>query len=293
MSDPDPSDTVPQRRRRTFFGLGRRPDASAHAPEGSNGTTEISAPATPQAMRLRIQEFQELRVDDVMVARAEVRAVEVSTEFPELLKIFADCTHSRLPVFRETLDDPIGFVHIKDVVSELAKGGEPQKRPLERLHREVLYVPPSMMLTDLLVKMQSTRIHLALVVDEYGGTDGLVSLEDLVEEIVGDIEDEHDDEEPMFVRRSARVWEADARTEIHDFAEETGIDLELSDDDSEFDTLGGIAFALAGRVPVRGEILRHPSGVEIEILDADARRIRRLRLRTPEPVPEPSSPARE
>ncbi len=190
-------------------------------------------------MRLRIQEFQELRVEDVMVARAEVKAVEVNTEFPDLLKVFADCTHSRLPVFRETLDDPIGFVHIKDVVSELAKGGEPPKRPLERLHREVLYVPPSMKLTDLLVKMQSTRIHLALVVDEYGGTDGLVSLEDLVEEIVGDIEDEHDDEEAMFVRRSARVWEADARTEIQDFAEETGIDLELDDDDSEFDTLGG------------------------------------------------------
>ena len=162
---------------------------------------------TPQAMRLRIQEFQELRVEDVMVARAEVKAVEVNTEFPDLLKVFAECTHSRLPVFRETLDDPIGFVHIKDVVSELAKGGEPTKRPLERLHREVLYVPPSMKLSDLLVKMQSTRIHLALVVDEYGGTDGLVSLEDLVEEIVGDIEDEHDDEEPMFVRRSARVWD--------------------------------------------------------------------------------------
>ncbi|MEZ5997782.1 MAG: transporter associated domain-containing protein [Hyphomonas sp.] len=241
--------------------------------------------ADPQAMRLRLQEFQDLCVEDVMVPRAEIKGVEVSTEFPELLKVFAECTHSRLPVFRETLDDPIGFVHIKDVVSELAKGGEPPKRPLERLHREVLYVPPSMKLADLLVKMQSTRIHLALVVDEYGGTDGLVSLEDLVEEIVGDIEDEHDDEEPMFVRRSQRVWEADARTEISDFAEETGIDLELDDDDAEFDTLGGIAFALAGKVPVRGEILRHPSGVEIEILDADARRIRRLRLRTPEALP--------
>ena len=132
---------------------------------------------------------------------------------------------------------------MEPVVSELAKGEEPMKRPLEKLHREVLYVPPSMKLTDLLVKMQSTRIHLALVVDEYGGTDGLVSLEDLVEEIVGDIEDEHDDEEPMFVRRSARIWEVDARTEIQDFAEETGIDLELSDEDSEFDTLGGIARA--------------------------------------------------
>jgi CBS domain containing-hemolysin-like protein len=287
MSDPEPSDAEPQRRRRTFFGLGRRHDGETDAPENPTGGSEVSAPATPQAMRLRIQEFQELRVEDVMVARAEVKAVEVNIEFPDLLKVFAECTHSRLPVFRETLDDPIGFVHIKDVVSELAKDGDPVKRPLERLHREVLYVPPSMKLTDLLVKMQSTRIHLALVVDEYGGTDGLVSLEDLVEEIVGDIEDEHDDEEPMFVRRSARIWEVDARTEIQDFAEETGIDLELNQEDSEFDTLGGIAYALAGRVPVRGEVLRHPSGVEIEVLDADARRIRRLRVRTPEPVPAP------
>ena len=287
MSDPDPSDATPPRRLRKFFGI-RRHSAAEPAPETPDGHAghEVS-PATPQAIRLRLQEFQELRVEDVMVARAEVKAIEVNTEFPELLKVFASCTHSRLPVYRESLDDPIGFVHIKDIVSELAKGGEPARRPLEKLHREVLYVPPSMKLTDLLLKMQSTRIHLALVVDEYGGTDGLVSLEDLVEEIVGDIEDEHDDEEPMFVRRSARVWEADARTEIQDFAEETGIDLELSDEDSEFDTLGGIAFALAGRVPVRGEILRHPSGVEIEVLDADARRIRRLRLRTPEPAPVP------
>ncbi|MCA8890603.1 MAG: CBS domain-containing protein [Hyphomonas sp.] len=287
MSDPDPSEAGPSRGLRKFLGLRRKAAEPVAVPEDH---PQAEATSNPQAMRLRLQEFQDLRVEDVMVARAEVKAVEVSTEFPELLKIFAECTHSRLPVFRESLDDPIGFVHIKDVVSELAKGGEPPKRPLERLHRDVLYVPPSMKLADLLVKMQSTRIHLALVVDEYGGTDGLVSLEDLVEEIVGDIEDEHDDEEPMFVRRSTRVWEADARTEIHDFAEETGIDLELDDDDAEFDTLGGIAFALAGRVPVRGEILRHPSGVEIEILDADARRIRRLRLRTPEPVAAPRPP---
>lgn len=236
----------------------------------------------PNEMRLRLAEFQSLRVEDVMVPRAEAKALEVGTEFPELLKYFAEVTHSRLPVFRETLDDPIGFVHIKDVVSELAKDGELPKRPLEKLHREVLYVPPSMKLTDLLVKMQSTRIHLALVVDEYGGTDGLVSLEDLVEEIVGDIEDEHDDEEAMFVRRSQRVWEADARTEIDDFAEETGIDLALEDNERDFDTLGGVAFALAGKIPARGEVLEHPTGVQIEIMDADARRIRRIRLRTPE-----------
>ena len=238
--------------------------------------------------RLRVAEFEQLRVYDVMVPRAEIKAVEAGTELPELLKFFAEVTHSRLPVFRETLDDPIGFVHIKDVVTELAKDTPPPKRPLERLHREVLYVPPSMKLTDLLVKMQATRIHLALVVDEYGGTDGLLTLEDLVEVIVGDIEDEHDDDEPMFLRRSARVWEADARMEVDEFAEESGVDLGLADSDAEIDTLGGIAVALAGKVPLRGEILRHPSGAELEIMEADTRRIRRLKLRLPELPASPS-----
>ena len=278
MSDPDHSDPAPSGRLRKILGFGRKHRNADQTIESGVGEPT----ASPHEMRLRIAEFEQMRVEDVMVARAEVKAVEVGMEFPELLNFFAEVTHSRLPVFRESLDDPIGFVHIKDVVKELATGGETAKNPLERLHREVLYVPPSIKLTDLLVKMQSTRIHLALVVDEYGGTDGLVSLEDLVEEIVGDIEDEHDDEEPMFVRRSQRVWEADARTEIEDFAEETGIDLDLADMETDIDTLGGVVFALAGKVPVRGEVLRHPSGVEIEIMDADARRIRRLRLRTPE-----------
>lgn len=279
MSDSDPSDPAPGRRR-GLFGFKRKPAA---APDID--AAEPGGASAPQVMRLRVAEFEQLRVYDVMVPRAEIQAVEAGTEFPDLLRFFAEVTHSRLPVFRETLDDPIGFVHIKDVVSELAKDETLPKRPLERLHREVLYVPPSMKLTDLLVKMQATRIHLALVVDEYGGTDGLVTLEDLVEVIVGDIEDEHDDEEAMFVRRSPRVWEADARTEIDDFLEETGVDLSLDDLDADIDTLGGVAFALSGKVPVRGEVLRHPNGAEIEIVDADSRRVRRLRLRLPEPQP--------
>ena len=287
MSDPDPSEPSSSGRLRSIFGLRRVPKKEIADQPVTNGGGPDPA-ANPHEMRLRLAEFQELRVEDVMIARAEIKAVEVGMEFPELLKYFAEVTHSRLPVFRESLDDPIGFVHIKDVVSELSKDAPHAKRPLERLHREVLYVPPSMQLTDLLVKMQTTRIHLALVVDEYGGTDGLVTLEDLVEEIVGDIEDEHDDEEAMFVRRSPRIWEADARTEIDDFNEETGIDLALADDDTDVDTLGGVAFALAGKVPVRGEVLKHPTGVEIEIIEADARRIRRLRLRTKDPVHSPS-----
>lgn len=286
MSDSDPTDAAPTGRLRNFFGF--RKKTTEPVPAIGNEAGGVDA---PQVMRLRVAEFEQLRVDDVMVPRAEIMAVGAGTGLQELLEYFAEVTHSRLPVFRETLDDPIGFVHIKDLVAELAKGEPPARRPLERLRREVLYVPPSMKLTDLLVKMQATRIHLALVVDEYGGTDGLLTLEDLVEVIVGDIEDEHDDEEAMFVRRSPRVWEADARTEIEDFREETGVDLSLDDLDADIDTLGGVAFALSGKVPVRGEVLRHPDGTEIEIVDADSRRVRRLRLRLPEP--RPPAPAQE
>lgn len=284
MSDSDPPDAAPSGRLRRIFGFRRKPADAAQAP-----AEQADAAAAPQEMRLRLDEFEQLRVYDVMVPRAEIKAVEAGTGIEELIAYFAEVTHSRLPVFRETLDDPIGFVHIKDLVGELASDGPSPRRPLERLHREVLYVPPSMKLTDLLVKMQATRIHLALVVDEYGGTDGLVTLEDLVEVIVGDIEDEHDDEEAMFVRRSPRVWEADARTEIEDFLSETGVDLSVEENGADIDTLGGVAFALAGKVPVRGEVLRHPGGAEIEIVDADTRRIRRLRLRLPEPRPQASA----
>ena len=284
MSDSDRSDAAPAGRMPSFFGFRRK-----SAQPAADANKDLDPAGAPQVMRLRLAEFEELRVDDVMVPRADIKAVEAGTGVQELLEFFAEVTHSRLPVFREALDDPIGFVHIKDLVTELAKGGELPRRPLERMHREVLYVPPSMKLTDLLVKMQATRIHLALVVDEYGGTDGLLTLEDLVEVIVGDIEDEHDEEEAMFVRRSARVWEADARTEIEDFQEESGVDLSLDDLDADIDTLGGVAFALAGKVPVRGEVLRHPNGSEIEIVDADSRRVRRLRLRLPEPPPQPAA----
>ena len=265
-------------RQKGFLGLfGRKAEAE--------DPMVVPVTATPEQkeMRLRMAEFETARVNDVMVPRAEIVAVEVSTSLPDLIQIFAEEAHSRLPVYRETLDDPIGVVHIKDVMTEIARSSDDdvtiEATPLERIHREVLFVPASMPLTDLLVKMQTTRMHLALVVDEYGGTDGIVSLEDLVEEIVGEIEDEHDENVAMLVRRSKRAWEVDARMETDDFETETGLQLEL--DDHEVDTLGGIAFALAGRVPLRGEVLPHPSGVDIEILDGDARRIHRLIVRTP------------
>lgn len=276
MTDSDPPEpgTPGRSRLGRLFDFGRRRAPLEDVPPALNGH------AGPKDMRLRLAEFEAETVADVMVPRADIVAVEVSATLPDLIRIFAEEAHSRLPVYRETLDDPIGFVHIKDLVAEIARGeaGE-EAHPLDRIRRDILYVPASMPLTDLLVKMQASRIHLALVVDEYGGTDGLVSLEDLVEEIVGDIEDEHDEDTAKIVRRGRNVFEVDARMEIDDFAEETGFDLALEDFEDEVDTLGGIAFALAGRVPVRGEVLRHPTGFDIEIMDGDMRRIRRLRLR--------------
>jgi len=283
-SDPLPDDEKPARSR-GLFGFGKR------APEAAAEPNPVAAELSPQVMRLRIAEFQDARVDDVMVPRADVQAVEAGTSIDELVQTFATSAHSRLPVYNETLDDPVGFVHIKDLVAELARSGAAEERPLERLRRNILYVPPSMKCADLLVKMQATRIHMALVVDEYGGTDGLVSLEDLVEEIVGEIEDEHDEDTPLLKRSGRGIWEADARMEIGAFEAETGIDLSLPDFGDEIDTLGGVAFALAGRVPERGEVLQHPIGADLEIMDADGRRIHRLRLKRQAGDPKPAKDA--
>ena len=270
-------------RSRGLFGFLRRSEVA--------DSTRTPATVGPEQkeMRLRVAKFESGRVVDVMIPRAEIVAVELSTGLSDLIELYAEEAHSRLPVFRETLDDPVGLVHIKDVIGEISRGALESEnpnddRPLERLRRDILFVPASMKLADLLVKMQTTRIHLALVVDEYGGTDGLVSLEDLVEEIVGEIEDEHDEHTAMLIRRGRHAWEVDARMETDDFLQETGLELAL--EDHEVDTLGGIAFALSGRVPLRGEVLPHPSGVDIEIMDADARRIHRLIVR--QPAPEPS-----
>lgn len=265
-------------RKRGFLGLFKKSEATSDA-------VLAEVPATPEQreMRLRMVEFETARVADVMIPRAEIVGVEVSMSLDELIQFYASEAHSRLPVYRDTLDDPIGVVHIRDVVGEIARlkaGAESaDDKPLERLRRDLLYVPASMPLPDLLVKMQASRMHLALVVDEYGGTDGLVSLEDLVEEIVGEIEDEHDEDVAMLVRRGRLAWEVDARMETDDFAQETGLALDL--EDHEVDTLGGVAFALAGRIPLRGESLPHPVGVDLEILESDARRIQRIIVRQP------------
>jgi CBS domain containing-hemolysin-like protein len=236
-------------------------------------------------MILKAARFDQLRVADVMRPRAEIVAAEASSTLGEAARIFSESQHSRLPVFRETLDDPMGFVHVRDVMSLLAPNEEGEARAkfadrlLPRIKRDILYVPQSMKLPTLFLKMQSSRIHLALVVDEYGGTDGLVSMEDLVEQIVGEIDDEHDDEAALIQERAGGWFEADARAPIEKLEEKLGVSLLLPDHEDEFDTAGGLASALAGRVPQRGEILHHPNHLDVEILDADPRRVKRLRVR--------------
>jgi len=235
-------------------------------------------------MLANLLKFGELRVDDVMVPRGDIIGVEEKAPLKDLVICFREAQHSRLPVYRETLDDPVGLVHIKDVLSLLELNADGSMRlsdvPIAQIKRDIIFVPPSMPARDLLVKMQTTHIHLALVIDEYGGTDGLVSIEDLVEEIVGDIDDEHDTEEaPQLRELGSGGYEADARLDLEDFKARTGIDLALAQSEEEIDTLGGLVVSLIGRVPERGEIIPHPSGYEFEILQADPRRIKLLRLR--------------
>jgi CBS domain containing-hemolysin-like protein len=235
------------------------------------------------------ERFHLLSVEDVMVPRADIVAVEASATLTELSETFKEAGHSRLPVYKETLDEPTGMVHIKDVMPYLmfdAKGRNgktyPDKKVLQYIRRPVLFVPPSMLAQDLLKRMQARRSHMAIVVDEYGGTDGIVTIEDLIEEIVGEIDDEHDDVDPeiqIVTGKGGRsVWEADARTAIDDFEEALGRDFATADEEEDVDTLGGLVFTLAGRVPERGEIIRHPDGIEFEVLDADPRRVKRLRI---------------
>jgi CBS domain containing-hemolysin-like protein len=274
--------------------------------------------ATERTMLKSILDLRELRIGDLMVPRADIIAVQKDISLGELLTVFADAGHSRLVVYDDTLDDPVGMVHIRDLVTYLtqramtprhpaprgaAPATSPEDKPAEQLAgkpvpsfnlkaidlgtplsaakliRRLLFVPPSMPSIELLASMQASRIHLALVIDEYGGTDGIVSMEDLVEEIVGDIEDEHDeDETPDIARQPDGSFIADARASLEDVAEMVDPAFALGEEAEEVDTLGGLLVTLAGRVPVRGEIVLGPGNFEIEVLDADPRRVKRLRL---------------
>ncbi|RME94458.1 MAG: HlyC/CorC family transporter, partial [Alphaproteobacteria bacterium] len=298
------------------IGLAREPDIRdviEDALEKEEEASDDSIGPQERAMMQNLLRFGAVRVEDVMVPRADIVAVDEDASLSELLCVFSEAGHSRVPVYRDTLDDPRGMVHIKDLMAWIterarkareerskARGKQPKKaanggaaahRPLRLgavdlakpvasagILRDVLFVPPSMSAMDLLLRMQATRIHLALVVDEYGGTDGLVSIEDLVEEIVGEIEDEHDSNGGPLIREEDGDLIADARTPIAFLEERTGLDLLPPDREEDADTLGGLVFALAGRVPVRGELVRHESGLEFEVLEADPRRIKKLKI---------------
>jgi CBS domain containing-hemolysin-like protein len=294
-----------------MFGFGRSDETLRESLEGvldrhaeEDGTDSFRADA--KSMMLNLIEFSGLRVDDVLVPRAEIIAVDAGSTVAELLEYFLDAGHSRLPIYRDTLDEPVGMVHIKDFLGWLNSKGKRRsngkagakgaggwslsatdlKTQVSELGimRELLYVPPSMPAPDLLIKMQSTHCHMAIVVDEYGGTDGLLTIEDLVEEIVGDIADEHDEKDELISQVSETSWLADAKTEIEDAEELLGIELLSEDEEEEADTLGGLVFHMLGRVPVRGELIRHPSGIEFEIVAADPRRVRRIAIHAGRPA---------
>ncbi|GHA85936.1 ion transporter [Algimonas arctica] len=292
ITDPVPqSDPAAEPPKPSFFAkVFRRRNAN-----GLNGAESVSPTekvAAQERMMDAAERFHLLRVDDVMVPRANIVAIEKTATLKELSKAFRDAGHSRLPVFEDTLDNPIAMVHIKDLLPYLmfdARGRTaktyPDRKVIRTIKRQVLYVPPSMLAPDLLRRMQARRIHMAIVVDEYGGTDGLVTIEDLIEPIVGDIEDEHDELQDAFkkvVLEGGKVcWDADARMSIDDFEEAIGRDFATLDEEEEVDTLGGLVFTLVGRVPERGEIVVHPQGVEMEVIDADPRRVKRLRVTLP------------
>jgi CBS domain containing-hemolysin-like protein len=240
--------------------------------------------------------FKTLRVDDVMTPRADIVAVEIACPFADLLARFIEAEHTRMPIYRETLDDPVGQVHIKDVFKMLA---DESRRPaadepvLRRLRREVLYVPGSMRAADLLLRMQASRVHMALVIDEFGGTDGLVTLEDVIEAVVGDIDDEYDEVAPaQVIARTAGVFDADGRAPLEDLEAALETTLAPADLEEDIDTIAGLVGVLAGRVPQRGEVITHPDGYEFEITDADPRRVKRVRIRrieSPEAEPAPET----
>jgi len=234
---------------------------------------------TERQMLRNLLHFGEETAGDICVTRGDIMAVPSDISFDALVRAFADAGHSRLPVYGESLDEVVGMVHIKDVF--MANVDPSKDRSLTALMRDPLFVPESMGVIELLARMRSQRIHLAIVVDEFGGTEGLVTIEDVVEEIVGEIEDEHDEaERGMLTMLDDGLWEADARLEIEELAQ--AVDPRLSSEEDEVDTLGGLVFLLAGRIPQKGECVTHPSGWKLEAVDSDPRRIIRVRLHSPE-----------
>ncbi len=294
---------------RTLFGLAGEPSLRDSL-EAALETEEGPASGFSDHERLMLNNilgFRTVRIEDVMVQRADIIAVDESTSIGDVIAVFREAGHSRLPVYRETLDEPVGMVHIKDLMGWMTskakqRNGERKAkngavaangsridlarinlgRPLAsaKILRKALFVPPSMPAMELLLKMQATRLHLALVVDEFGGTEGLVSIEDLIEEIVGEINDEHDvDQTPEIKMTGDGAYIADARVLIEDFRALLGDEALFEVNDDEVDTLGGLVFSISGQIPVRGELIACPPNLEFEVLEADQRRVKKLRIR--------------
>jgi magnesium and cobalt transporter len=255
---------------------------SAPPDQGDPGTGASQSRAPAQSERLGMMNLRSKRVDDVAVPKADITAVPFDIKKDDLVKVFRESGNTRLPVYKGTLDTPVGLVHLKDFALHHGFNAKGERFDLSKMLRPLIYAPPSMPIGVLLTKMQSDRMHMALVIDEYGGVDGLVTLEDLVEQVIGEIEDEHDiEEDVLWTQQDDGIYIALAKTPMDEFEHEIGLRLTPDDADEEIDTLGGLVFLLSGRVPVRGEMIPHPSGTEFEIMDADPRRIKRIRVRLP------------
>ncbi len=232
-------------------------------------------------MLLNILKIDGIRSSDIMIPRADIGAVELNDSFEKVLEVFIKEAHSRVPIYEKNLDNIIGMIHIKDLVN-YQNQKKTETNFLQNLKREILEIPPSMPVLDLLLKMQLTRLHMGIVIDEYGCTDGLVTIEDVIEEITGEIEDEHDEKNlPMLIKSSLNTFEASARIEIDELQKVTNVEFLNSYDNDDVDTLGGLIFSLTGRVPQRGEIIKHTSGTTFEIKDADPMKIKSVKITTP------------
>lgn len=275
--DPD------SKRQRGFLGriFGAITPSDSHE-EQVNGSKSAGQRPVPGLSALGMANLRRMRLDDVAIPTAEIVAVPVDIKKEELVEVFRKSGLTRLPVYDGTLDTPIGLVHLKDFALKHGFNGKGPRFSLKGMVRPLIFAPPSMPIGILLQKMQSERMHMALVIDEYGGVDGLVTIEDLIEQVVGEIEDEHDTAEGAYwTQEKPGVYLVQSKTPLEDFEAEIGMKLAGEDEDEEVDTLGGLVFVLMGRVPARGEVVQHPSGLAIEVVEADPRRIKRLRVRLP------------
>jgi magnesium and cobalt transporter len=255
----------------------------ALSPSDENGHDRPQERANDRPQTHGMINLRRMRVEDVSIPKADITAIPATSSLDEAVAVFKESGNTRLPVYDGTLDTPIGFLHLKDLSLTHGFNGDSKEFDLRAILRPLLFVPPSMTIGVLLTKMQAERRHMALVIDEYGGVDGLVTIEDLIEQVIGEIEDEHDvDEGVYFTEEKPGCYIALAKTPLEDFEAEIGLSLTDHDevDEEEIETLGGLVFMLSGRVPARGEVVVHPDGPEFEVIDADPRRIKRLRVRT-------------